>query len=202
MNLSESSKNISEKCISIPVLFNSGRKGYIVTSNAGTYINVDGSNFIDLDDGYLHIDEEKLSSNYTLFASHFQTSLEEVKTAISKMNTLYFAGLLKINSNLFTLEYANIIKGFKSFKNIFKDMIVYKIKNEIFDFLHNKKKHFWIYRIDFKKFSIFKRETVEIKKKLDCPKFGGSWQDYYSEDEKHTWLKEAEKLKGSKIYLA
>lgn len=197
MKLSESSKNISEKCISIPVMFNSDRKGYIVTSNAGTYITINGSNYVDVNDGYLHIDNEKLLYLYTKNSS---TTLEEVKATISKINIFYFAGLLKVSSDLFTLEYKTIIVGFKSIKNIFKDTIVYKSKNEIFDFLHNKKKHFWNYRIDFRKFSIFKYNTIEIKKELESPKLGGSWQHYYSEND--IWLKEAEMLKGSKIYLA
>lgn len=144
MNLKDTTNIASVTTVSIPVVTNSGRKGQIVTSDAGSYLKIEGSDFWDVQDGYLHLDMDRhMEYLYSKYA---------VIGAVKKMVVLYFAGKLKIKNSLFT-KVKKVIGGVE----------------------------------------------YDICVPMDCPPLGGTWQAYFTNND---WIKEAEKIKGDKIYLS
>lgn len=199
MNLEDTTKTISEKCISIPVKSNGGRKGYLITSNAGTYLSMPGSKYWD-DDGYLHIDEKRLETEYPDgqdLPSSNPTTEAEVRAVICKINTLYFAGTLKVASDFFQLRSHNERIGILSPREMFRSLFVRK---KFFSFLCGGRKKWHDYRISFRHFRFFKYRSIDVAVYMDCPPLGGTWQGYYPEGS--NWLQEAADIKGSRIYLA
>lgn len=194
-SLDNTTKTISEKCISIPVISCAGRKGTISTSNAGTYLKLEGSDYWGVDDAYLHIDKEVLSS---YCGRDRQATEAELYAAICKINTLYFAEKIKVDNDLFRIGRKLFITGLLSLPEMVKSFISYP--EALNDWIAGASRKWWKYRISFKRVRFLKREMVETVERMDCPPLGGSWQNYYADGEK--WLKEAEALKGGKIYLA
>jgi hypothetical protein len=194
-SLDNTAKTISEKCISIPVVSCAGRKGTLTTSDAGTYLKLDGSDYWDVDDGYLHIDGEALASS----VGHVWQSTEaEIHAVICKINTLYFAGKIKVDNDLFRIGSRSFNVGLLPLVEMVKSFFSYP--EQLMEWISGAPRKWWKYRLSLRKVRFFRREYVETVERMDIPPLGASWQNYYSEGEK--WLKEAESLKGGKIYLA
>jgi hypothetical protein len=191
--LENTTKTISDRCITIPVITGTGRRGRVTTSNAGTYLQIDGGNHWD-DDGYLHVDLKALPG---CCEKEYQPSMVEMQEAICKINTLYFAEKLKVDNDLFRISFRIIITGVLSPIEIIREMIVYW--GDVADLFEDTGKKWWKYRLVIKNFRILRRERIEVVKRMDCPPLGGTWQKFYLDN---SWLKEAEALKGNKIYMA
>jgi hypothetical protein len=193
-HLDQSSKDICiTSCISIPVISCNGRKGYLVTSNSGTYLRLDGGDYWDVEDAYLHVDfEDRHDSTRKWIPS------DEGKEVIRRVTVLYFAGKLKVASDLFRIGRRVFKVGILSLTEMIKSIFYYK--HEIFDMFNQNSKGrvWWKWRINFKNFQFWKLERVEVVDRIGCPPLGGSWQNYFSDS---SWIKEAEQLKGSQIYL-
>lgn len=194
-HLDQSSKDICiTSCISIPVISCNGRKGYLVTSNSGTYLRLDGGDYWDVEDAYLHVDFEDRHQALKKWVPS-----DEEQEVIRRVIVFYFAGKLKVASDLFRIGGRVFRVGILSLTEMVKSIFYYK--HEIFEMFNQNSKGrvWWKWRINFKDFQFWKLERVEVVDRIGCPPLGGSWQNYFSDS---SWLKETEQLKGSQIFLA
>jgi hypothetical protein len=184
------------KTISIPVITCAGRKGYVTLGNI-TYLELEGSNYWDVDDAYLHIDNERVSNFYDDNSS-WKPSRNEFQDAVKKICIASFAQKLVIKNDLFRIGRKSVKIGLKNPKRIFIDMISVKLSKADALFF-NEKIAWYDYRLKLSKLSILRRETIDVVEYLKCPPLGGSWQQYFTDK---TWLHDAEYIKGNEIYLA
>lgn len=190
---------IDDYFVIIPCIYNSGRKASVRTNlNEPNiiYINIDDEKDrpYQFTDGYLHINPQEVES------SQAYQSVENCKKAIDMINKHFFAGSLLVLSDDKAIVQRNIPRqrawiewvldiynaffddGNKLFRSYFKIRKL-TIKDRILNAVSAAKQQY---------------QTIEVVENLSKAHLGGSWQNYSDVD----WLKEAEKMSESKIYLA
>lgn len=174
------------KTISIPVIFNDGTKASVVVGDK-IYLSskLPPRMYYDVDKSYMHIDSSR--------EDYYPSKNEYIKT-VKDLAIREFAGALEIENPFFELKRIYIKPKLRSLREII-DRVCHE--NDI-----SGKKifkiNFWYIRHNFKNI-LFKYTEVEIAEKLKCPPFGGTWQKYFKDT---AWLDKANKIKGSRIYLA
>ena len=196
MKLEDSTKLNTGKCISLPVIFNNiAAEGcYLTASNAGCYIRLP-RNISYYPGSYLHLDLEKFEEMYGE-KGHYANERPFAIETIKKLCILQAAGMLKVDTGLWVLKRRTFKVGFLPVKQILTGWFWCNT----FEWFFEGKP--WYKKIVFQKPKLWKYESVEVKTDLDCPPFGGTWQTFFTKEEvKEDWIKEAEAIKGSTIYL-
>ena len=189
-------------CISIPVLSCKGRKGEIVLGSK-TYLNLEGSDYWDVYDAYLHIDSEREKE---VFGNQWQPTKEEYIAAVKRLCIENFAGKT-VSHKLFIISRRAQNISLKSPVRILHEILaaLFPPADPFADLFSGEKKRIKHkisiknLRYYFLSFSIYKKETVEIVERNGHIPFGGSWQKYFDDT---SWIAQAEEIKGKKIYLA
>ena len=188
-------------CITIPVVSCKGRKGEIVLGSK-TYLQLEGSDYWDIHDAYLHIDCDREKE---LFGNQWQPTEEEYIAAVKRLCIENFAGKT-VSHELFRISRKAQNVGLKSPVKIFHELLaaLFPPADPFADlFKGNKRIKHKIsiknLRYYFLSFTIYKKETVEVVERHGHIPFGGSWQKYFDDS---SWIAQAEEIKGKKIYLA
>lgn len=182
----------------LPCIYNSGRKACVrVNLNEPNLIHISiesepGRPYQGIIDGYLHVDVESLESQGTW------NCMDDCKKAIDLINKHFFSRTLIVFSD----DKAVVDKWLEYDRPLSQWLI------DIYDALTDRQDS-WIREITGKlnikerlsnAFQAAKKQKkrVEVLEVLKDAHLGGSWQNYSDEG----WLKEAEKMSESKIYLA
>ncbi len=177
---------------------NSQRTGYITAQRTDEngimlyYLYMDDKiKYIScVDDGYIHIDEERINDSDIDYLN---------RLAISE-----FAGKAMCNSDIGcdSIIFGTVYKGLslqQGIKEIKRILISCVYDYKLFEFDNKKRLRLNLKNLNQLNFNIFLvRDNRRLYTRSGNLPFGGTWQRYY----KGNFLKDAEKLAGKQIYIA